>query len=66
MKSEIAKISCSVTHAPWSRTGFEMFAGANSMSPWPTSFSAPFMSRTTRESAWLEVISAIRATGCWP
>ena len=60
MKSQIARTSPSVTHAPWIRTGFEMFEGANSMSPCPTSFSAPFMSRITRESAWDEVISAMR------
>ena len=56
----MAGISDSVTHAPWSRVGFEALAGANSMSPWPTSFSAPFWSSTTRESAWLEVMSAMR------
>ncbi len=49
-----------MTQAPWSRVGLDAFAGANSMSPWPTSFSAPFWSSTTRESAWLDVISAMR------
>ena len=34
--------------------------GENSRSPCPTSFSAPFMSKITRESAWLEVMSAMR------
>ena len=60
MNSTIAWISCSVTHAACSRAGFERLEGANSMSPCPTSFSAPFMSRMTRLSAWLEVISATR------
>ena len=60
MNSRIARTSASVTHAPWIRTGFEMLDGANSMSPCPTSFSAPFMSSITRESACEDVISAIR------
>ena len=49
-----------MTQAPCNRTGFEDEAGAKSMSPCPTSFSAPFMSRTTRLSACEDVISAIR------
>ncbi len=34
--------------------------GENSMSPWPSSDSAPFWSRITRESVWLETANAIR------
>ena len=30
------------------------------MSPWPSSDSAPFWSRITRESVWLETANAIR------
>ena len=58
--SETVAISFSVTHAPWIRVGFETFEGRNSMSPWPTSFSAPPMSRITRESACDAVMNAIR------
>ena len=34
--------------------------GENSMSPCPSSDSAPFWSRITRESVWLETANAIR------
>ena len=58
--SVMASISFSVTHAPWIRTAFDTLAGWNSMSPWPTSFSAPPTSRMTRESAWEAVMNAMR------
>ncbi len=35
--------------------------GRKSMSPWPSSDSAPFWSRITRESVWEETAKAIRA-----
>ena len=53
-------ISFSVTQAPWMRTPLDTLAGWNSMSPWPTSFSAPPTSRMTRESACEAVMNAIR------
>jgi hypothetical protein len=40
--------------------GFEAFAGRNSMSPSPTSFSAPPWSRIVRLSACVAIASAIR------
>ena len=42
------------------RTPFETFDGWKIMSPWPTSFSAPFESRMTRESACDDVMNAMR------
>ena len=59
-QSPTAWISFSVTHAACNLVGLEADDGANSRSPCPTSFSAPFMSKITRESAWLEVMSAMR------
>jgi hypothetical protein len=55
-----AWISDSVTQAPWTRIGLDAPIGRNSASPWPTSFSAPGWSRTTRLSASEEVAKAIR------
>ena len=37
-----------------------MPSGLKSMSPWPSRLSAPFASRITRESVWLETANAIR------
>ncbi len=42
------------------RTPFDTLAGWKIMSPWPTSFSAPFESRMTRESACEDVMNAMR------
>ena len=53
-------ISFSVTQAPWMRTPLDTLAGWKSMSPWPTSFSAPFESRMTREPACDDVMNAMR------
>ena len=47
-------------NAPWIRCSREEPTGENSMSPWPSSASAPFWSRITRESVWLETANAIR------
>ena len=55
-----AWISASVTHEPWTRTGFEAPIGRNSPSPWPTSFSAPGWSRITRLSVSDEVANDSR------
>ena len=43
----------------------ELPTGEKSMSPWPSSDSAPFWSRITRESVWEETAKAIRE-GRWP
>ena len=45
---------------PWIRTGLLAPIGRNKPSPWPTSFSAPFWSRITRESASEDVAKANR------
>ena len=37
-------------YAPWMRCSFDEPTGEKSMSPWPSSDSAPFWSRITRES----------------
>ena len=42
------------------RWSFEDPTGEKSMSPCPSSDSAPFWSRITRESVWLETAKAIR------
>ena len=54
-------ISSSVTKAPWIRCSFEVPAPRKSMSPWPSSASAPPWSRITRESVCEETAKAIRA-----
>ena len=48
-------------NAPWMRAERDSPAGRNSMSPCPSSDSAPFWSRMTRESVWEETANAIRA-----
>ncbi len=42
------------------RWGLEALAGRNSMSPWPTSFSAPPWSKIVRLSCWVAIARAIR------
>ena len=42
------------------RTGFAAPTGMNSMSPMPSSFSAPPASRMVRLSTWLDTAKAIR------
>ena len=56
----IRAISSSVTKAPWIRCSFELPGPRNSMSPWPSSDSAPPWSRITRESVCEETAKAIR------
>ena len=46
--------------APWMRAPRDSEAGRNSMSPWPSSDSAPFWSRITRESVWEDTAKAMR------
>ena len=58
--SVILAISASVMNAPWIRCIFEVPAGRKSMSPWPSSVSAPPWSRITRESTCEETANAIR------
>ena len=53
-------ISSSVTKAPWIRFIFEVPTGRKSMSPWPSSVSAPPPSRITRESTCEATANAIR------
>ena len=53
-------ISSSVMKAPWTRCSFELPAPRKSMSPWPSSDSAPPWSRITRESVCEETAKAIR------
>ena len=48
-------------NAPWMRAERDSPAGRKSMSPWPSSDSAPFWSRITRESVCDETANAIRA-----
>ena len=60
IKFSTALISSSVTKVPCTRTGLEAPTGRNSMSPLPSSFSAPDASRMVRESIWLETAKAIR------
>ena len=47
-------------NAPWIRCSREEPTGENSMSPMPSSDSAPFWSRITRESVCEETANAIR------
>src|SRR5918992_521506 len=47
-------------YAPWIRCRREEPTGEKSMSPWPSSVSAPFWSRITRESVCDETENAIR------
>ncbi len=54
-------ISSSVMKAPWTRCSFELPTGRKSMSPWPSSDSAPPWSRITRESICEATAKAIRA-----
>ena len=48
-------------NAPWMRAVRDSPAGRKSMSPWPSSDSAPFWSRITRESVCEETAKAMRA-----
>ena len=58
--STTAWISDSLTHAPCTRMGLDLPIGRNRASPWPSSFSAPGWSRTTRESVTDDVANAMR------
>ena len=58
--STTAWISDSLTQAPWTRIGLDLPMGRNRASPWPSSFSAPGWSSTTRESVTEEVAKAMR------
>ena len=57
----ILRTSSSLTNEPWMRWATEELPGSRSMSPLPTSFSAPGWSRMTRESVRLDTAKAMRA-----
>ena len=56
----IASICGSSMNAPWMRCSREEPTGEKSMSPMPSSDSAPFWSRITRESVCEDTANAIR------
>ena len=60
MQSTTASISLSSMKQPCTRTGFCTPSGENSISPRPSSFSAPPMSRMVRESTCEDTANAIR------
>ncbi len=55
------RTSSSLTNDPWIRFGTDELPGSSSMSPLPTSFSAPGWSRITRESVSDDTANAMRA-----
>ena len=58
--STTSETSLSETKAPWTRTGFGVPCGSNNISPFPSSFSAPFISRIVLESTPDVTAKAIR------
>ena len=52
--------SASDTNAPWTRVGTDVPGGRYSMSPWPSSDSAPIWSRIVRESTFADTWNAMR------
>ena len=60
INSTTSETSLSETNAPCTRIGFGAPCGWNSISPFPRSFSAPFISRIVRESVPEVTENAIR------